>query len=131
MTDKSTLMKAFNTHFFDFLDDIIKIIPDHKDILMAKTSFETIKRANPTAILKAWCQYVYLPYKDIIDSGNITFFFDKDYGSDLSVLANASEIMKIIDKIRDPIKDMNETNRQHSMKYIQNLCRLSLLYCNL
>lgn len=131
MTDKPTLMRAFNTHFFDFLDDIISIFPENKDIVIAKTSFETIKRANPSAILKVWFTYVYSPYKDIIDSGNITFFFEKDYGSDLSNLSNSNDIMKMIDKIREPIRSMSEQNKEHSMKYIQNLSKLSTLYCGL
>lgn len=128
MTDKTTLMRAFNKHFFDFLDDIITIFPDNSDISIAKTSFETVKKANPSAILKVWLQFVYSPYKDVIDSGNITFFFDKDYRSDLANLSNSNEIMKMIDKIREPIRSMSETNKEHSMKYIQNLSKLSLMY---
>jgi len=131
MTDKTTLMRAFNTHFFDFLDDVIRVIPGNEEIVNAKTSFETIKRANPTAILKAWNQYVYMPYKDVIDGGNLSFFIDKDYGSDLSILPNSKEIMSIIDKIRQPIKEMDDSNQAHCLKYIQNLCKLSLMYCNL
>lgn len=128
MTDKSTILKTFNTHFFDFLDDIIGIFPENTDIATAKKSFETIKRANPTAILKVWSQYVYSPYKTVIDAGNIEFFFEKDYGSDLNLLANSGEIMKIIDVIREPVRSMSETNKAHSMKYIQNLSKLSMLY---
>jgi hypothetical protein len=128
MADKSTILRAFNTHFFDFLNDIISIIPDNHDISVAKTSFETIKRANPTIILKVWYQFVYTPYKDVIDQGDISFFFEKDYGSDLANLNNAGEIMKTIDKIRQPIKNMSNENRAHSTKYIQNLSKLSMTY---
>ena len=128
MTDKTTLLRAFNTHFFEFVDDIINVFPDNADLKLAKTSFETIKRANPTLILKAWFNYVYTPYKDVIEAGNIDFFFDKDYGSDLAILSNAGEIMKMIDKIRQPIKDMSPENKAHTTKYIQNLSKLSMLY---
>lgn len=131
MADKSTILRAFNTHFFEFLDDIIRIIPDNRDISVAKTSFETIKRANPTIILKVWYQYVYSPYKDVIEQGNISFFFEKDYGSDLANLNNAGEIMKTIDKIRQPIKEMSDENKAHSTKYIQNLSKLSMTYMSL
>ena len=128
MTDKSTLMRAFNTHFFEFLDDIIAIFPENKDISIARTSFDTIKKANPTAILKAWYQFVYMPYKDVIEGGDINFFFDKDYRSDLSHLSNSNEIMKTIDKIREPIRSMGDSNKAHSIKYIQNLSKLSFMY---
>ena len=54
MADKSTLSRAFNTHLLEFLDDIIRIYPDNQDIAKAKTSIETIKKANPAIIIKAW-----------------------------------------------------------------------------
>jgi hypothetical protein len=128
MTDKTTLLRAFNTHFFEFLDDLLRVFPDNKEISYAKTSFETIKRANPRAIIKSWYNFVFLPYKDVIDNGNITFFIDKDYGSDISHLNKSEEIMKMIDNIRSPIREMDETNKTHALKYIQNLCKLSDLY---
>ena len=128
MTDKSTILKGFNTHFFNFLDDVASIIEDNDEILTSKAFFETVKKANPTLIIKCWNLYVYQPYKEIIDSGNIQYFLEKDYKSDISVLANSSEIMNGIDKIRAPIKSMSEVNQQHSMKYIQNLSKLSTVY---
>ena len=77
MADKSTLLRTFNTHLFEFLDDIIGIFPNNTELQIAKTSFQTIKRANPTAIAKVWYSYVYAPYRDVIDSGDIHFFFQK------------------------------------------------------
>lgn len=128
MSDKTSILRAFNTHFFEFLNDIIDIFPENVDIQTSKTSFELIKRANPTAIVKSWNTYVYIPYKDVIDKGDIRFFFDKNYEDDLSILANAKEIMKIIDTLREPIKSMSENNKASTMKYIQNLSKLSMLY---
>jgi hypothetical protein len=128
MADKSTLLRTFNTHLFEFLDDIIRIFPDNLDIQTAKTSFQTIKRANPTAIVKVWFSYVYMPYREIIDSGDIQFFFQKDYSEDLSVLQNSSEIIKIIDTLREPVSNMSETEKAFTMKYLQNLSKLSMMY---
>jgi hypothetical protein len=128
MTDKSTLLRAFNNHFFDFLDDIITIVPDNDDIPAARTSFSTIKKANPTAIVKVWYKFIYSRYNDVIKNGDITFFFDKDYYEDINHLSNAENVMKIIDTIRSPIREMSDVNRGHTMKYIQNLTELSRLY---
>lgn len=130
MSDKSTILRAFNTHFFDFIDDIIKIFPEQSDIKYAKNSFMLIKQANPTAIIKVWYQYIYIKYKDVIDEGNISFFFEKDYVDDVSYLSNSNEILTIIDTIRNPIRNMSDVNREHSRKYIQNLSKLSELYNN-
>lgn len=128
MTDKSTLMKSFNTHFFDFLNDVSGIIEDNEEILTSKEFFETIKKANPTLIIKCWFLYVYQPYKEIINNGDVAYFLEKDYGNDISILSNSTEIMNSINKIRLPIKSMSEVNQKHSMKYIQNLSKLSMMY---
>jgi hypothetical protein len=128
MSDKSTLLKTFNTQFFAFLDDIIGILPDNKDIAAARKSFFMIKTANASLIIKVWYQYVYSPYKDTIDSGDIAFFYNKDYSGDLVHVPNSGEVMLIIDTIRDPIRTMSDANKGHTLKYLQILCKLSNLY---
>jgi hypothetical protein len=128
MTDKSTVLRAFNKHFFEFIDDIVTILPDEPEIKKAKESFESIKKMNPTIICKTWFRLVYSPYKEVIDQGDISFFFEKDYSSDLNSVPNAAEIMSIIDKIRMPIKSMDDVNKGHCTKYIQNLSKLSTVY---
>lgn len=126
--NKSTLMRAFNNHFFDFMEDIITIVPDNSDLPVSRDSFVMIKKANPTAIIKAWYLHIYKPYGNVISAGDITFFFEKDYSEDISHLSNADNIMQIIDTIRQPIREMGEVNKAHSMKYIQNLTELSRAY---
>lgn len=128
MSDKTTLLRAFNNTFFEFLDDIIRIFPENRDILDAKTTFELFKKANPTSLLKAWYHFVYKPYYDQIRVGNIEFFLDKDYSEDLNHMSNSGDIMKTIDRIRGPIREMGEENKKHSVVYMQNLCKLSELY---
>jgi hypothetical protein len=128
MTDRTTILRAFNKHFFDFLEDIQRIIPENKEISYAITSFDTIKRANPTVIIKTWYKFIFLPYKDVIDNGNLSFFIEKDYATDLEKVNKADEIISMIDNIRKPIKEMDPVNKEHSLKYLQNLCKLSELY---
>jgi len=128
MADKSTILKTFNAHFFEFLDDIICIFPENNDIATARKSFETVKKANPTIIIKVWSKYVYAPYKGVIEQGNIDFFFEKDYNSDLGSISNGKEVMRIIDTLRDPLRSMDTVNKSHSAKYLINLSKLSSLY---
>lgn len=131
MSDKSTISRAFNKHFFEFLEDVTRIIPNDPEISKAVASFETIKKMNPTILVKSWLTHVYNPYKDVIDKGDITFFFDKDYNKDLNGVSKADEIIALIDKIRMPIKSMDDTNKAHCTKYIQNLSKLSAVYSSM
>lgn len=129
--DKSSVLKAFNNHFFEFIDDVIRILPDNNDIKTSKTFFETTKKANATIIIKVWYTYIQVPYGEMLESGNIDFFINKDYSTDLANLSNANEIVSAIDKVREPIKDMGDENKQHSLKYFNNLNKLSKLYNDL
>lgn len=131
MKDKGTVSKAFNKLFFDFLEDIKTIFPENNDITYAKNSFETIKKLNTTALIKAWYLHVYSQYSSKIDSGDIEFFINKDYSQDLAGVSTGGDIIKMIDKIRGPISQMETVNKEHCEKYIQNLSKLSHLYNSL
>jgi hypothetical protein len=103
----TNLVTVFNDHFSEFVDDIQSVFPDDADILTAKNALIAIRKANPKLIVKIWTSYVYTPYKQQIESGNIEFFLTKDYSNDLSKNDNADKIMESIDRLRKPIKDMS------------------------
>jgi hypothetical protein len=126
--DKSAVLKTFNTHLFEFIDDLITIFPECKDLGIARKSLDTIRRLNATLIIKVWQTSVYLPYKELIDAGNMDFFLEKDYQKDLGAMSNGNEILKVIDLMRDQVRSMTEVNKDHSMKYLQNLSKLATLY---
>jgi hypothetical protein len=129
MTDKSLLLKAFNKQLFDFLDDIIRIVIENEQIKISRLYFETLKKANPTILLKVWYNNIFLKYGDKIQAGNLDFFLEKDYSDDLAKMPNGKEIVNIINtSVREPIKQMNEINKGHCIKYIQILCQLSEAY---
>lgn len=128
MVDKVTIMRSFNSHFIEMMNDIIGIFPRNSDIKSGLNSFEFFKQLNPSLVIKCWFSSVTVPYSEIINSGDITFFCEKDYSQDLQNITNAGDIMCIIEKIREPIKSMDVINRQHTAKYLQNLCELSKIY---
>lgn len=128
MTDKISINKAFNKLIFGFLDDIITIFPEQDDIATAKTSMMSFKQMNPSILIKSWFKVVYTPYADVINAGDVNFFFDKDYSTDLQNIPNGKEFMKMINKVRDPIRTMDDTNRGHCAEYILKLSKLSEMY---
>jgi hypothetical protein len=128
MSDRTTIMRAFNNHFIELLDDIISIYPENVEILTAKKSFETFRKMNPVVIIKAWHLYVYLPYSKYIEEGDLSFFFDKDYSSDLDSVANQDEVLKMIERVRTPFKQLSETDKEQTKKYLKNLNKLAVAY---
>jgi hypothetical protein len=130
-TQNATILNAFNDHFMEFVGDIINVFPDNTDLVSAKNSFVLIRKANPKLIIKIWKSYVVDKYSAEIDLGNISFFIDKDYANDLTNAENSDKIIEAINRLRNPVKMMSEESQQKSMKYIQNLKKLSILYHSL
>ena len=123
----NNILTAFNDHFFDFLTDVQNVFPEDADILTAKNALLTVRKANPKMIVKIWNAFIVGKYKSEIEAGNIDFFINKDYSSDVSSAANSDKIMESINRLREPIKNMNPDNQAKVMKYIQNLTKLAEL----
>ena len=127
-SDKSILLTAFNTQFYDFLDDIESVFMNDNAIKRAKNALILIKKVNPALVIKLWYKYIVVNYESEIDSNNINFFIEKDYKNDLRYLNSSDDIMKHIDSLREPVRSMGESNQKKSFMYIKNLCILSRLY---
>jgi hypothetical protein len=127
-SDKSILLTAFNTQFYDFLDDVESVFMNDNGIKRAKNALVLIKKVNPALVIKLWYKYIVVNYESEIDSNNIKFFIEKDYKNDLRYLNSSDDIMKHIDSLREPVRNMGESNQQKSFMYIKNLCILSRLY---
>jgi hypothetical protein len=125
---KPSILTAFNDHFIEFVNDIINIFPNDKDILTAKNYFILIRKSNPKLIIKIWKKFISTKYEKEISSGDISFFIDKNYNDDLDGIENSDKIMEAINRLRNPVKLMDDENRQKTMKYIQNLSKISSLY---
>jgi len=123
----TNLVTVFNDHFAEFVNDVQSVFPDDADILTAKNALLTIRKANPKLLVKIWIKYVYTPYKEKIEAGDINFFLTKDYSTDLARNDNADKIMEAIDRLRKPVKEMSSENQKKTMKYITNLSKLATL----
>ena len=128
LSQKSLYLKSFNQLFFDFVNEIIVLFPENHNILQAKESFELFKKCNPTILIKCWFTNVNQPYRTQIMANDVQFFCEKDYDNDLCSLKNSKDIVKIIGSLRESVRNMSETSKLQSMKYIQQLCQLSELY---
>ncbi len=121
------ILSAFNDHFVEFVTDVQNVFPEDRDILTAKNSLLAIRKANPKMIVKIWNTFIVSKYKAEIEKGDISFFINKDYSQDLETAQNSDKIMEAINRLRDPISKMTKENQLKTMKYIQNLTKLSAL----
>jgi len=127
-SDKSLLLSAFNTQFFDFIEDIQHVFSEDTSIKKAKTALIMIKKVNPVLIIKIWYTYVSSQYEAEINNNNINFFIEKDYKKDFVYVNYSDDIISNIDKLREPVRNMSRENQEKSLMYVKNLCILSKLY---
>ena len=123
-----TVLTGFNNHFDEFVADLVRIFPNDADILGSQTKFRMLRKANPKILINAWYQYAVQKYKDQIDEGDICFFMNKDYSDDVVDMENKAQVVEAINRLRDPIRRMNEDDRIKTMKYLKNLKQLSEMY---
>ena len=124
----SIILNAFNDQLAELFIDITNIFPDNIDIKTAQNTLSLIRKANPKMIVKIWQKYIVDKYGDKFDSNDISFFIEKDYNEDLSNTYQSNKIMASIDRLREPIKNMNSTDQEKTMKYLQNLKKLCCMY---
>jgi hypothetical protein len=115
----------------EFVSDIERVFPDDHDIVTSKNAFITIRKINPKLIIRVWSEYVVGKYRSEIESGNIDYFINKDYTQDVMDSPNSKKIIMGIDRLRNPVKEMDEENKNKSMGYIQNLTKLCTIYGNM
>ena len=121
----SSLLKAFNNHLLEFVEDVIRIFPENLDIKTGKTFIEGIKRVNPKKIITYWRDNILNLYEREITEGDISFFINKEYRNDIGTEAQS---LKVLEDIRKLVRETTQENKEKAMKYIQNLTKICKLY---
>jgi hypothetical protein len=139
--DKSQLLTIFNKQFKEFIDDFARVFPNNKDISLLKMSIGSLLMITPTIVYKGYKKFVVDVYRDYIEAGDINFFIDKDYKSDLHKLEESNQFTELkrlgpstnimlekIDALRGPVREMTPKEQANVIKYMQNMLKLSDLY---
>lgn len=122
--DKNFVLKTFNNHFLEFMDDIITVFPRELDLKTSRTFLSGMIKVKKKIGIKSWYNWVYKPYKENIDVRDFDFFLNKDYTSDVG----SNDIVAGIEKMRQKIKLLSDDSKEKSLNYVYNLSKLSELY---
>ena len=128
--DKSSLLKAFNNHLVELIDDILLLFPNDLNIKTARKFIIGLKKVNPKAVVKGWKNSINDEYREEVRTGNFDFFLKKDYHNDVGkdFVQSSSQILEAIDLIKKRCIIMSDENKKKTIKYIQNLVKLCDLY---
>lgn len=128
MSNKSLILSGFNNHFSEFIEDMLTIFPNNKDILTAKKAITNLRNLNPKLVITFWKGYIIPNYGKQIEDGDCDFFLKKDYKNDISYMDASTELIEVIERMRIPLSELSSDNMCKCVKYIQNLSKLSMLY---
>ncbi len=127
--DKTAILKGFNNQFEEFLEDIEALFPENNDIRTSKSGLTMLRKANPKMVISVWYRYICQKYEVQIEAENLEYFLEKDYAEDLKMDQQAAKkILDGIDKIRIPLRHLDESNKKKSIQYLKNLNQLSKIY---
>jgi len=121
-----SLLSSFLEQITEFLVDLMVIYPDDNDLKNATDMLMHMKKSNPKLLVIIWNKYVVEKYEQKIMEGDINYFLDKNYKEDIvDIQQNGIRILEAIDRFRQRIKGLSESNKDKSIKYIQNITKLS------
>jgi len=122
--DKNFVLKTFNNHFKEFMDDIISVFPRELDLKTSRTFLSGMIKVKKRVAIECWYNSIYKPYKENIDERDFDFFLNKDYASDVG----SNDIVAGIEKMRQKIKLLSDDSKEKSLNYVYNLSKLSEMY---
>lgn len=119
-----TLVKLFNNHIIEFIDDIMKIVDNKDDLLNIKKKIKTLIRLSSVKTLKLWkdnCS----KYDIEIEKKNYDFFLNKSYIRDIK---NDDFLLELFEKYKTQFLRESKENKEIIMQYIYNLNKISKIY---
>tara|TARA_B100001093_G_scaffold516096_1_gene594054 strand:- start:225 stop:632 length:408 start_codon:yes stop_codon:yes gene_type:complete len=133
--DKKTLMRTFNNHFIEMLDDIIIVYPNVPELRTSKTFAEHLIKYNPRKLITLWSQVVTQNYREPIMNKDESFFMHRDVDKEAKNIPhefknNYNKINSCLKLLQETICDASDQTKKFTFKYLQNLIKLSDLYFN-
>tara|TARA_B100001057_G_C22606805_1_gene855007 strand:+ start:491 stop:871 length:381 start_codon:yes stop_codon:yes gene_type:complete len=123
-----TLIKLFNSQVTEFLDDVSTVFKGDSNIKTADFFIKNMIKINPSLLIKLWYSEISIHYHKEIEAGNLEFFLNKNYNSDIQGKENPEYIMKIIEIIKKMMSSISQEEKDKVLSYVQNFTKISMVY---
>jgi len=129
--DKKAYFSSFNRTYFELLKMMKEQVQDNKDFKRFYNQNLFVKRTNIKLLIRTWYEHITYFYKEPIFRGNIQFFLDKDYSSDISKnrdFSNTYSIDTYIQYFKSVYESLDKKQVDTFVSKVQELTQLSNLY---
>jgi hypothetical protein len=114
---KKVFLDAFFNQFGDFLDQLVKVIPDDTDLPAYKATLGLLQRTNPTLVIKETFTHM-SPFEAVIRARNEDFFLKHEF-------AEYDTLEQLITKIKSLWVGLSENNKNCVWGYLTILLDIS------
>ncbi len=133
--EKKDIFRAFNKLYFEMLEFMNNNVDDkNKSFKTFYRKNYLLKRANIKLFIKKWYENIsVLYYKEILD-GNIDYFLNKDYNSDLEKTGDLKNELSMgyhIEYMKNIYYSLDKNLVDNFVLYVQKITQLSILYYKL
>lgn len=126
--DKEQIVRIFDTKLSEFVNDLISIYPEDKDLYAFKNSIRLLNLVKDTQCIMLFKEYVYDTYCDKILEKNEDFFLKHTFEKEKTTNQNFEFTNQLIEKIKGYWKTMSDENKETVWKYFTLLLKLSEKY---
>ena len=134
--NKTIILKTFLIQFQEFLESVVELFPNDREIISTKVYFEGLKRMNPKLLITSWKILITDRYGNEIENEDFEWLINKNYSEDTEYYAKSNNkvpedyraINDKIEELKDQLNKLSDNNKKCSMKYINNLTKLSKIY---
>ena len=117
--------KIFNVHIIEFLDDLLNIVKDKKELLTCKFNVRKLIRFNTIKPITMW-RDICSKYDNEIEKKNYDFF-----SRNLNKLSNNESedfLFDLFETYKNDIDNASDEDKKKIMVYIYNLNKISKMY---
>ena len=133
--EKKEVFRAFNKLYFEMLEFMNENVDDkNKSFKIFYRKNYLLKRANIKLFIKKWYENISILYYNEILDGDIDYFLNKDYNSDLEKtgeLKNELSMSYHIEYMKNIYYSLDKKLVDKFILYVQKITQLSVLYYKL
>jgi hypothetical protein len=132
MSDKQFILKTFKNEFSEYFKFIKKNFKFEKsEIRYMENIINLFVKFNSVKLIQIWFTYFSIPYGNSILEGNLKYFIDKDYNSEIKLFEqeeNLNYLLTVIEKTKKELLALDESLKKECVNHLQNLTKLSIMY---
>jgi hypothetical protein len=120
---KKVFLDAFYDQFHSFLQQLMLVFPEDRDIFLFESGLKLVQKTNPTLVVREVVAKM-TPFEKAIETKDEKFLLDFQYTS----IEELQGMDMVINKLKEMWKTISDENKECIWKYLQVILGLAKRY---